>query len=245
MPKTFIVKKETRLASTPKKHRKNFQSWKTKSERFWNEEDSQFLKANYKSLSAKELSAKLGRSVSSIRSRAHAEGLTNRKDSNSVAEIAKEIVSSSTENRTNWSRKEVALLRKEFKELGVAEMSKKLGRSAGSISGKAHALGLTKKRGSKKSSKKGYRSWTENELSYIKDNFEKKTASAIAKRLRRTVASVYSKAKTLKLTKQVEAEVIAKETIQPVKKSISGWIIGSLIVSNIVTASVLAYLLLI
>lgn len=235
MPKTIIVKKETRLASIPKKYRKSSQSQCTKSERFWSEEDSQFLRSNYGSLSAKELSSKLGRSISSIRSRAYIEGITSRKDSNPVTEIANEIVSSSNENRTNWSRKEVALLKKELKELGITKMAEKLGRSTGSVSGKAHALGLTRK-------KKSYKNWTENELTYVKDNFEKKSASVIAKKLKRTVASVYSKARKMKLPKQTE--VAFKEVTQPAKRSISGWVVGSLVASNIITASVLVYLLL-
>ena len=247
MPKTIIVKKQTRLASVPKKYRKSFQNWNTKSERFWSEEDSQFLRDNYKSLSAKELSNKLGRSVSSIRSRAFMEGLSNKRGVSTIPKIAKEITLNSVKGRVSWSRKEISLLRKEFKEIGVAEMAKKLGRSAGSVSGKAHALGLTKKRTSGRS----YKNWTESELSFLEDNINKKSTSTIAKKLKRTSSSVTSKIQTLKSNKKAQADkidssaTIATEQSSNRKKSMSKWIVGSLILSNVATIAFLTYLLLV
>lgn len=95
----------------------------------WTKQEEKFLKDNYNSLSFKNLSIRLGRSVNAIKARASILGL-----------IEKENKCAST----RWSHKDISFLKHNINNMSYEELGKALNRSSAAIAVKVSSLKIKK-----------------------------------------------------------------------------------------------------
>lgn len=97
-----------------------------KQNRAWSELDLNWLKANYKKFTYKEISRKLGRTELAIKGMTIAKGWAKPKP--------------------KWREDEICVLKDMYDRISVADLSKRLGKSKSSIICKANRLGIAKSR---------------------------------------------------------------------------------------------------
>lgn len=102
----------------------------------WSEEDFKFLEENYANSPVEETAVNLGRSVGSVRMKAHELGLVNltlrgRREGFERSQIS-------------WEVDEIETLEEYYAGASAKDLSKVLGRTPDSIRRKAHDLGLLK-----------------------------------------------------------------------------------------------------
>ena len=233
MPKTFIIKKkEDTLIRSQKSKR-------------WSDEELTYLKENYKKKANKYVAKDLNRTVSAVTLKASELGLTTKKSYLKVQKITDVVVGKPEVKglkQNSWSKSETKFLKENYGKISSAKIAKELGRSVGSISGKAYGLHLSSKRISNK-----YRAWTEEEVKYLSDNYGVKSHKTVAKYLKRSKNSVIAKARDLKLTGKVvrNQSTISTSAVTPVNSVINPWILGTIVTTNILTLASIAYLILV
>lgn len=229
MARTFILKKkEDNLIRSQKSKR-------------WSEEDLVYLRENYKKKTNKRIAKDLNRTVAAISIKAGTLGLVTKKSLVPVQKITSVITKPDGKEvkQVSWTKSETKFLKESFGKYPIAEIAEELGRSVGSVSGKASGLCLRSKRRSNK-----YKSWTEDEIKYLSDNCDIKSPKALAVHLKRSKNSVLSKLRELKKQTQVSSTTdIVKETLNTSFPSINSWVIGATISVNILTLISLAYLI--
>lgn len=241
MSKTIIVKKENKGSTKPQSYKR------------WTEEEIEFLKKNYKFKTNHSLAKELQRSYSSVTLKAQTLGLTNPKPSVTTQVITEVVKPMSRQakaalNRVGWSKKEIRFLKDNYGKMSFEQLAKELGRSMGSVSGKVSGLKLPLKRNKKGNTRKP---WTKDDVQYLKDNYGKKSAEVIAKKLKRTSYSITSKAHEVKSKVEVTAPVAESKTPEVVKNPTSktekannnAWVAGIIIALNVLTLSALTYLI--
>ncbi|MCX8074141.1 MAG: hypothetical protein N2749_00955 [Clostridia bacterium] len=129
----------------------------------WTKEEEEYIKKYYPSENISLISEKLGRSEMAIIKKANYLGVKRNKI---------------------WSEEEENTLKYLYLETDktIDEISKILGRTKRSVSGKIHTMRLYR-RGK-------LMPWTSNQVKYLKDNFGRKTNAVIAAELGRTIGSV-------------------------------------------------------
>lgn len=88
----------------------------------WTEEQLNFLKNNYKTMSFEELEKELGKSVSAIKQKAYDLQLTKK----------------------FWSAEQIKFLKSNYEEMSIEELEVQLGKTANAIKLKASRLGIHK-----------------------------------------------------------------------------------------------------
>ena len=74
--------------------------------------------------------------------------------------------------QVSWTKDETKFFKRSlFGKYPIAEIAEELGRSVGSVSGKASGLNLKRRRNNK------YKTWTEDEIKYLSDNCNVKSHS--------------------------------------------------------------------
>ena len=141
----------------------------------WKDVEEEYLKKCYCNTSAAEIGKKLGKTATAVKKKAKKLGLKPEK----------------RDGVNPWTAKEIAYLKKNYQELGLKEMVKKLKRSRSSILHKALSLGLTNSGES--------RPWTDREVAYLEAKYVTQPVELTAKRLKRTMVSVQHKAMRLGL----------------------------------------------
>ena len=223
MAKTIIVKKASIKKVAP-----------VTSIRHWTKKEVSFLKENYKKIKTSVLANTLNRTVNAVHFKAVNLGLVTKRS----PRIITETVKIKEPNRNSWTNKEVKFLRQNYKKMSLKELSDKLGRSIGSVSGKLFGLKLKKGR----NTIANHKAWTEEETTYLNQNYYKMSKKSIAKRLGRSVSSVASRqCATRKEEKQVKAPQIVNST--EVNKKGSTWATWVLVATNIITFVALSLVL--
>lgn len=236
MSKTIIVKKENKKVVKPQEYKK------------WSTEEVEYLKKNYKLKSNFSLSKTLGRTIPSIAIKAKSLGLTA-KHGNSSLQVITEVVKplkAKNFNRTEWTKDEMKFLKENYGKMPFAQMAEEMGRSIGSISGKAFWMKLSTKKGGNAKVRKA---WTEEEIKYLKENYGKKSNKQLAKKLGRTFYSITSKFHAINGKNEESSVQSAKEL--PAHSNTKGsfnplsWVIGSIVTLNVLTLASLIYLILV
>lgn len=139
---------------------------------FWTDEEVDYLKNNYGSLSLIDLEKNLNHSIGSIKEKA---GILNLQKSHFF-----------------WNEKENKYLKDNYLILSIEELAKNLNRSKGSILHEVGKLNLNKKRDR-------YLKWTEWKIEYLKDNYDHLNLKELRNILNRSEHSIYQKAFELNL----------------------------------------------
>jgi DNA-binding CsgD family transcriptional regulator len=208
--------------------------------RKWSEEELKYLEENYKKKTNKRIAKHLNRTVAAVSIKAGTLGLVTKKSLVPVQKITSVIRKSDGKEvkQVSWTKDETKFLKESFGKYPIAEIAEELGRSVGSVSGKASGLRLKKSRSNK------YKSWTEDEIKYLSDNCDTKSPKALAVHLKRSKNSVLSKIRELKKQTQVSSTTdMVRETLDTQFPSINSWVIGAMISVNILTLISLAYLI--
>ena len=228
MARTFILKKkEDNLIRSQKSKR-------------WSEEDLAYLRENYKKKTNKRIAKDLNRTVAAISIKAGTLGLATKKSLVPVQKITSVITKPDGKEvkQVSWTKSETKFLKESFGKYPIAEIAEELGRSVGSVSGKASGLRLKKIRSNK------YKTWTDDEIKYLSDNHNVKSPKALAVHLKRSKNSVLSKLRELKKQAQVPSTTdIVRETLDTQFPSINSWVMGAMISVNILTLISLVYLI--
>ncbi|MCK5113487.1 MAG: hypothetical protein KAR11_01840 [Phycisphaerae bacterium] len=138
----------------------------------WSKNDIEKLKKLYPHHSNKYIAQKIGRAVRSVASKA--EHLRLRKAGRFFG--------------PKWKTKEVNFLKKSYNKMTYPQIAEKIGRSVGSVVGKAIQLGITFEAG---------KYWTKKEDNVIRRYYGKLTAAQVAEKLDRTATAVKGRAKRL------------------------------------------------
>lgn len=189
MPKTIVVKKESKSPLTQKVPSG------------WSASEIEFLKENYAKLKMCELAKKLKKSIIDIHAQAVTLKLT--KDKKVVVPVSEKV------SRNFWTKEETKFLKENFSKLSLEEIAQKLNRSTGSISGKASWLNL--KSTPKSARKRTRKVWEQSEVDYLNEYYGKKSVKTIAKYLKRTEYSIISKASELKNNKSLQTPPVVKD----------------------------------
>lgn len=160
----------------------------------WTKRQVLFLKENTGKLSDKEISEKIGKSIPAIYCKRRSLKIVK----NVKALSNEEKIISSTENRFKaWSKKDEKTLKAKFNSVPVEELASELKRTVASLNSRARSLGLlvpTKSNVTRAS-------WSEEEISYVKKNVNKKSLEEMSDYLGRSVASIQCKMTSLKIRK--------------------------------------------
>lgn len=228
MTKTIIVKKkEDNLIRSQKSRR-------------WSEEELKYLEENYKKKTNKRIAKDLNRTIAAISIKAGTLGLVTKKSLVPVQKITSVITKPDGKEvkQVSWTKDETKFLKESFGKYPIAEIAKELGRSVGSVSGKASGLNLKRRRNNK------YKTWTEDEIEYLSDNCNVKSHTALAAHLKRSKNSVLSKLRELKKQAQVSSTTdVVRETLDTSFPSINSWVMGVMVSVNILTLISLVYLI--
>lgn len=236
MSKTIIVKKKT--AQKGRVYRK------------WTETEIDYLKTNYRNSSSYSLAKKLNRPVSSVSLKAKSLGLT--KEGQVTSQVITSVVPlKKSVNGIPWTKQEVKFLKDNYGKMTLEAIAKELGRTRGAVSGKIFSVkNLSSKKKEITNTFKitnSNKPWTSEELEYLEKNYNRKPCKLIAKRLKRSLASVNSKASKLRQGngKSTSIGVVNTKSAAPTpnaKSSFSAWVLGTLVALNILTLSTVAYL---
>lgn len=121
----FERMKNNNPMSNPEIYKKQYEVSKSQNpNRYWQDEEIDFLKENYGKMDYKELIKKFKKSVKRIRTKANSLGLKK-------------------ESFRYWTKKEEKILQKNYKKLTQKNLSRILGRSCKAIGIKAYHLGLS------------------------------------------------------------------------------------------------------
>ena len=238
MSKTIIVKKKT--VQKGRVYRK------------WTETEIDYLKTNYRKSSSYSLAKKLDRPVSSVSLKAKSLGLM--KEGQVTPQVITSVVPlKKSVNGIPWTKQEVKFLKDNYGKMTLEAIAKELGRTRGAVSGKifsvknpsSNKIEITNTFKITNSNKP----WTSEELEYLEKNYNRKPCKFIAKRLKRSLASVNSKASKLRQykegSKSTSISVVNTKSVAPTpnaKSSFSAWVLGTLVALNILTLSTIAYL---
>lgn len=146
--------------------------------RRWTKSDSVSLKENYNLMPTWGIAKKLGFSVNTIRHKASVLGLRKRK---------------------LWTSSDSDFLKENYEKINNKRIAKLLGFSASTIINKASGLGLKKNgwwRGDEK-----IRSWSDEEVKFVEENYSNTPTSEIAERLNRTPSAVEATASKIGIKK--------------------------------------------
>lgn len=148
----------------------------------WTDSEEEYLKGNYKEKTAKEIAETLSRSRESVYNKARNLG----------------IKSGRAGPGQKWTEKEREFLKENIDKKTPKEIGEELGRSKHSVFRKRKELGL-------ETPFVGIgRGWTDEEIDYLVENYDEKTAEEIGDELNRSIDSVQGKVKNLGLdTKRV------------------------------------------
>ena len=139
--------------------------------RKWTKEEDEFLKREYGKKQAEDVARELGRSKSSVCSRAAGMGLSGR--------------------RGIWSEDDVSFLKEKYLELGAKETARQLGRTVGAVHTKILEVGGGRETIGPKIE------WSEDELEYLRENYQKVSLEEIERNLDRTRAAILARAQMI------------------------------------------------
>ena len=156
--------------------------------RKWTKEEDEFLKSNYGKLINKEIAKKLGRTEKAIQLRANGMDIHDGSFGKS------------------WTKREEKFLKDNHEDKIVSEIATILGRTESSIVNKLYKMGLSGLR-----SNDPRKTWKEEEINFLKENYTEMTAEEISNTLGRSDKGVVAKANELGLRKNIRWK---KEEIQ-------------------------------
>lgn len=158
------------------------QQSKYRADHVWTPEQDARLRKLYGTMPYRELAGRLGRTPDAISRRAIRLGLAEKKGSPATPSRA-------------WTPEEDEVLRKGYRRLFARDLAGQLGRSAGSVIGRARFLGITRERRRDLPN----RPWTEKEDRAMRKGYGKRPVEELAESLGRTPGAVQSRARTLGL----------------------------------------------
>lgn len=185
--------------------------------RNYTQEELEFIKDNYNTMTAKEIAVKLNKSLGSINNATRKMGLIkqvhNQWTDEEIAFLKKNYVNMTSEeiathiNHTvdaintmrdrlklvrsqGWTDAEIQYLKDNYETTLFSELSEKLGRTEGAIRAKCFDLNLCIKD-----------PWTEEEIQFVKDNYMEMPTADIARILNRTRDAIQLRARRLGLKK--------------------------------------------
>ncbi len=109
-------------------------------------------------------------------------------------------------NKNNWTKEEEASLKELYSNHSNLYLSKLLKKTKASIDNKGALLGLKKTTGYRKkvnieNNKQKRHAWTDEDISFLKENYKKKPYYEIAEKLYRTPTAVAQKLRQMNLRK--------------------------------------------
>lgn len=144
----------------------------------WSSEDIKYLKNRHKTQTAQSIAEVLGRSANSVRTKAYELGLEKQPPT--------------------WSKEEIEYLKVIYLEMGAERAAKELGRTLSAIHTKIREIG-----GGRASI--GPRvDWSEEELDYLRQNYQTSSLEELTAHLGRTKNAVNRRATMLGLQKYIE-----------------------------------------
>ena len=197
--------------------------------RLWTEQEIAFLRRHYKGMTFSDIAVAMGRSCSSVVSKAKSFRLRKAKvwtarenvqlkklynvrplrelvgifglSRNTISKQARKL---EIPKRTKpWTNSQIKYLKKNYGSLTSMELAKRVGRSPGMVIAKARKLGLHKDKDfRKKIHPRGFLiSWTRKQIKFLLKHYQTMTAREIASALAKTKTAVQSRAYKLKLKK--------------------------------------------
>jgi len=144
----------------------------------WTVAEEEFLKKEYGKKQAEDVARELGRSKTSVCSHAAGMGLDGRPN--------------------RWTKKEEDFLRDNYLEMGADAVAEKLGRTASAIHTKIREVG-----GGRESI--GPRvEWSEDELGYLRENYQETTWEVLEEKLGRTKQAIQIRAQMVGIKRYVD-----------------------------------------
>lgn len=170
----------------------------------WTEEETNFLKENYKKMKVSAIAKALGVTEQSVKSRAK---ILKIQASWSSKQERRRLVNKINSMAKRWTVEETEYLKNNYDKVSMEEMIKKIGKTASAINGKIRSLklqGLLNSRQlplnlEKKSANR--ERWTISETKYLKNNINIKPIAEICKELGRGENSVKSKLNRMRMKK--------------------------------------------
>lgn len=158
----------------------------------WTAEDEKFLRENFPRYQNKKLASMLNweRSIPSIVWKARQLGL--KKTRISVPEFDGEPLRKASRK---WSKNDVAILKKEYPQVGAVALIEKLQRTRDAIMRKAGKLGIVHPGGY--AEKYQQKPWAAKDLKFVRDNYGKLKVSEIAEELGRSQNAIRKQANKL------------------------------------------------
>lgn len=194
----------------------------------YTQEEYDFIKENYETMSDSDMAKKLGRTKKSVEKARLRLNLYRHKPLDFTEEQEKEILSlkmpykkiaeiygvptdrirqvfrkhgRKSNLQTKWTDEEIEFIKKHYKEMSDAVIGEKLGRSIASVMKKRVSLGLTKDQSSVATERrKRADEWTSFEETFLKKNYGIMSVEEISDFLGRSEKGVEKKAQTLGLT---------------------------------------------
>lgn len=169
----------------------------------WTKEEDELLMDKWDTYSLKRLAKELDRTESAVKNRRHK--LTTQEDSAPVTHKPK---TRKVAKRVNeYSDEDIAFIKENYIDMSNHELSKHIDRSANSIAVKKSSLGLVRP-----SESANVSFWTKSDDAFLMDNWDKKSASWIAKQLGRSSSAVRNRRWKLNLPKKMPSNKDILET---------------------------------
>jgi hypothetical protein len=146
----------------------------------WTEEEVEYLKENYGTVSAREIAETLGRGLPGLHSKAATLGLDGRVGHWSHAKRV-----------GAWTKEEIEFLKANYLTLGAEACARQLGRTKAAVHGKIRKVGGGRPSIGPKVE------WTEDELSFLRENYQIMSWEEMAQKLGRTEQAIQVRASML------------------------------------------------
>jgi len=150
--------------------------------RKWTKDEIDYLAEWYGKKSAKEIADALGRTKSSVQTKAR----------------SPELNLSDNQGRSLWTEKEEEFLRENYLELGAEECAERLGRTVASVHGKILKIGGGRDSIGPKVE------WTDEELAFLYENYQAMEIEDLVEKLGRTKQAIYARAQMLEIQRYTD-----------------------------------------
>jgi len=148
--------------------------------RKWTEEELNYLRSQYGTMSAQGIADEIGRTKSSVQTKARELDLTDEQASGL------------------WSDEDIAFLRENYLKLGADECARQLGRSVASVHGKIRKVGGGRPSIGPKVE------WSDAELDFLRENYNLLSWEDLSEQLGRTEQAIQVRASMLGLQRYVD-----------------------------------------
>lgn len=152
--------------------------------KYYTETEIQYIKDNYRHIDTDILAQNLGRSVSSIRTKAYELGLKKiPKKHKNYKRTAKSRI---------WTDEQIKYLRQNYLTKSYLDLSNVIKKSAKAIAAKARSIDLIKNK-----------SWTTTEINFLKNNYPQKSVQELSKIINHSYSSIMTQISTLGLKRVI------------------------------------------